>query len=275
MIYKIIFLCGILYFSYNTVIAQDYARANSFFNEGTDLYQEGRFEEAIESYNSAETIYLKLSKEKDLSAYTSLWRGIAYNSLFDYESAIIDLKKSIKKAIKQNLPDVMLSAYSYLADSYYSVDNWSDAYNTYESALKYTKKLNKIEYFPAIYDGLGNIEFAWGKYDAAEEFYSLAMEYAEKQNMQENIIKISIGFGRIEHDLSSYSEALLLTEKYSREGDRSICLYNIGLAYVYLNKLEEAIPFFENSINIKEKLRLSAIGKDRLDYLASEVHVYQ
>ncbi len=361
MIYKIFFLCGIFYFSLNTVIAQDYDRANSLFNEGTDFYQEGRIEEAIESYNSAETIYLKLSKEKDLSAYTSLWRGIAYNSLFDYESAIIDLKKSIKKAIKQNLPDVILSAYSYLADSYYSVDNWSDAYNTYESALKYTKKLNKFEFYPAIYDGLGNIEFAWGKYEAAEEFYTLAMEYAEKQNMQENIIKISIGFGRIEHarnnleesieiyetllnrsDISeskfyssilnslgtvyfysgevgtalqfyrqamisadlqgntiekirllihiggayhilekyedalySYSEALLLTEKYGREGDRSICLYNIGLAYVYLDKLEEAIPFFEKSINIKEKLRLSAEGRDRLDYLAAEVHVYQ
>ena len=72
MIYKILFLFGIFYFSYNPVIAQDYSRANSLFNEGTLLYQKGEFEDAIESYNNAESIYLKLGKEKDMSAYTSL-----------------------------------------------------------------------------------------------------------------------------------------------------------------------------------------------------------
>ena len=359
MIYKLVF--AFLFLSFSPLFAQDFSRANSLFNEGSVLYEEGKFVDAIESYNNAEEIYLKLSKEEDLSAYTSLWRGIAYNSLFEYESAIIDLKKSINKAMKQNIQDVLLSAWSYLADSYYSLDNWSDAYNTYDSALKYAKKLNKFEYFPALYEGLGNIEFAWGKYDTAEVFYNLALESAEKQNMQENIIKISIGFGRIEHArnnleesikiyktllqrpgiesslfyssivnslgtvyyysgevktalqyygqamisakengntieiirllihiggayhilekyedaLDSYSEALALTEIFDRQGDRSICLYNMGLAHVYLNSLKEAIPYFEKSIEIKETLRLSASGIDRLDYLSSEVHVYQ
>ena len=225
MIYKILFLCGIFYFSLNTVIAQDYSRANSLFNEGAVLYEEGKFKDAIESYNNAEEIYLKLSKDKDLSAYTSLWRGIAYNSLFDYESAIIDLKKSIKKAQKQNFPDVLLSAWSYLADSYYSVDNWSDAYNTYDSALKYAKKLNKSEYFPVIYEGLGNIEFAWGKYNAAENFYILAMEYAEKQNMQENIIKISIGFGLIEHAQNNLEESIKIYENLLNRSDISESIF--------------------------------------------------
>ncbi len=361
MIYKILLLCGIFYFSYNPVIAQDYSRANSLFNEGTLLYQKGDFEDAIESYNNAESIYIKLSKEKDLSDYTSLWRGIAYNSLFDYESAIIDFKKSIKKAIKQENINVLLSAWSYLADSYYSVDNWADAYDAYQSALKYAHRFNEDEYFPAIYDGLGNIEFAWGKYNDAERFYTIALKYAEQQKVEESIVKITIGFGKIEHArknlqkaveiyeallqrqgieksrfyisivnslgtvyfnlgkidtalqyynramfhaeeqgniieiirlyihiggafhileryedaLNSYNKALLLTEDYNREGDRSICLYNIGLAYVYLDKLEDAILFFRKSIDLKEKLRLTATGKDRLDYLASEVHVYQ
>ncbi|RLD30657.1 MAG: hypothetical protein DRI73_10070, partial [Bacteroidetes bacterium] len=361
MVRKILFLFIIFYFIYNPVIAQSYSKANSLFNKGTISYQEGYFADAIEFYNNAESIYLKLSKDQDLSAYTSLWRGIAYNSLFDYESAIIDLKKSIKKAMKQNYPDVVSTAYSYLADSYYSIDNWSDAYETWQSVLKYAQRFDQSEYFPAIYEGLGNVEFAWGKYNDAERYYTTALEYAEQQEVEESIIKINIGFGKIEHAknnlqksiliyeallqrpgienslfyisivnslgtvyfnlgkidialehynnamffaeeqediieiirlhihiggafhilgryndaLDSYNKALLLTENYSREGDRSICLFNIGLAYVYLNKLEESIPFFEESIDIKEKLRLSATGKDRLDYLAAEVHVYQ
>ncbi|MDA3938990.1 MAG: hypothetical protein PF693_06755 [Spirochaetia bacterium] len=209
MIYKI--LLFIVIFSiiiYNPLFAQDYNRANSLFNKGTFQYKEGHFEEAIDLYNSAEAIYLKLSQEKDLSAYTSLGRGLAYKSLFDYKSAIIDFKKSIKRTIKQEQLDVLLSAYSYLADSYYSVDNWAEAYETYEIGLKYALKNDDSEYFPNLYEGLGNIEFAWGKYTDAEGFYLLALQYAKEQKVEDSIIKIEIGFGRIEHARNNLNKAI-------------------------------------------------------------------
>jgi CHAT domain-containing protein/Tfp pilus assembly protein PilF len=359
MNYKIILLCTL--FLYSSLYADDYSRANALFEEGAQLYQEGSYKDALKFFIDAELIYNTLDKDQNLSAYTNLWSGITYKSLFDYNSAVSNLKKSIKQAAKQGLTEVLLSAYSNLADSYYSVDNWSDAYETYQTALKIALKNNGIQYYPVIYEGIGNIKFAWGKYDDAEASYNTAMIYAQQQNIEESIIKIKMGYAGIEHArnnlqssieiyeklldrpniiiskfyisiinslgtvyfksgkietaleyynqalslapdqenilekirlyihiggayhilekyedaLSFYSLALPLTELYNRDGDRSICLYNIGLAYFFLANFELAVSYFKDSIKIKEVLRLSAQGKDRLDYLTEEVHVYQ
>ena len=351
----------LIFFIISPLAGQDFNQAYRLFEQGSNAYNNGEYESAIELLNQSEVIFSQLSGSQNLTAYSSLWRGLAQYYLFRFMEAEADFNLAIDEAIKQGFNDIIVTAYIYLAHCAHSADNWAEANDKYHIALSYAIKYRLSAYFPGIYEGLGNVQYGWGKYDDAEQYYTLAMQYAEQQNAEQNIISLLIAFGKIHHareeynsaieqyeeilqrpniaesifyasifnslgmanfkllnnelalryyqqameiakkqnniveiirlhihiggiyhQLEKYTEAidqyftaLPLTEEYQREGDRSVCLYNIGVAYVYLEEYLKAIPSFEQSIEIKERLRLSATGQDRLDYLASEIHVYQ
>lgn len=336
-------------------------KADTQFQKGTELFQQGDYAGAIPLLQTAKELYELQPPSHDNSAYAALWKGIAYYYLFDYEKAIPELQAAVEKAKTQDFKDITLSATLHLANTYYAHDLWSQAYKLYNSVLILLEDSASIEYYPGVYEGLGNIDYAWGKYDSAEEYYLLALDYATRNGVEENIISLQISLGKIHHAryemdeaietylslldrpgitrsrfygsllnslgiayfqknepetaldyyykalkvakeqgnvmvelrllihiggalhiqgeysraLEFYQRALPLAEANQRVGDASVCLFNIGLAYNYLEDYNSAIPYFLRAIENKEKLRLSATGKDRLDYLAAEVHVYQ
>ncbi len=341
--------------------SEDFNQGYALFEKGVSSYNNGDFELAIDQFNQAEDIFSTLSGNLNLTAYTSLWRGLANYYLLNYDIAKVDFLLAIDEAIKKNYHDIIVSAYTYLAHSFYSIDNWSEAYDYYQKAFLHARRYKQLVYLPGIYEGLGNIELGWGRYDTALQNYNLSLEYAEQQQAEENIVKILISIGGVHHArndfnaaieqyeelllranislspfyctllnsigmayfglgnndqalvyyqqamdiaiqqdniieiirinihmggvyfrqnkfkkaLAAYEEALPLTEEYHRIADRSVCLFNIAQAQLYLGEHLLAIPFFEQSIALKEQLRLSASGRNRLDYLAAEVHVYQ
>ena len=84
MNYKFVLVLVFFSIFYFPVSSQGYKQANALFEEGTKMSLQGDFLEAIEFYNEAEAIFAGLSDKYNLSAYTSLWRGIARNSLYNY-----------------------------------------------------------------------------------------------------------------------------------------------------------------------------------------------
>jgi len=67
----------------------------------------------------------------------------------------------------------------------------------------------------------------------------------------------------------------LLPRSLGKEGDIAMDLNNIGSVYYSWGQYDKAIKHFEASIELKEKLRKTATGDVRRDYLASQIHTYQ
>jgi CHAT domain-containing protein len=142
--------------------------------------------------------------------------------------------------------------------------------------------LTKSRFYGSLLNSLGIAYFQKNEPDTALEYYHKALKIAKDlQNVIEELrLLIHIGGalhikGEYSKALEFYQRALPLAEANRRIGDASVCLFNIGVAYNYLEDYNSAIPYFLRAIENKEELRLSASGKDRLDYLAAEVHVYQ
>ncbi|MBV5330629.1 MAG: CHAT domain-containing protein, partial [Chlorobium sp.] len=81
-------------------------------------------------------------------------------------------------------------------------------------------------------------------------------------------------WGQYDKALKYYDEALAIERKLGHEGPVGVILNNIGAAYYILNQYGKAINSFKESIELEEKLRKTATGTARRDYLASVISAY-
>ena len=268
--YRLI-ICSLYILIFTAIIySQSLDEANNLFQQGATLFQQGSYDESIPYFIEAEEIYERQKKlEYDNSAYTSLWRGIARYYLYDYENAIIDFQSAIGKSKIKNDVDVLLSSSLHLANAYFAIDNWRDAYKIYLTTLTVIDKNKKVEYYPSVYESLGNIDFAWGKYDSAESYYLKALEHANNLGYRDNIINTKIALGRVYHARYDLDRAIETYDKLlENEGIVDSQYYptilnSLGIAYfekgesqIALNYYNQALPIVDKLNNFIEKIRL-------------------
>jgi tetratricopeptide (TPR) repeat protein len=68
---------------------------------------------------------------------------------------------------------------------------------------------------------------------------------------------------------------LAIEKKLGKEGEVATSLNNIGGVYYLQGEYKNAIKYFAESVKIIEKLRKTATGDIRRDYLASQLYTYQ
>jgi pentatricopeptide repeat protein len=82
-------------------------------------------------------------------------------------------------------------------------------------------------------------------------------------------------WGQHDKALDYFQQALELARKLGREADIALCLNNIGAVYYNQQKYPEAISYFVKSVELKERLRKTATGDVRREYLASQIYTYE
>ena len=82
-------------------------------------------------------------------------------------------------------------------------------------------------------------------------------------------------WGQHDKAIKYYEEALAIVKGLGMEAEVAIQLGNIGSVYYLQGKYKTAIKYYTESVKIKEKLRKTATGDIRRDYLASQVHIYE
>lgn len=235
---------------------------------------------AREAFENALSLAQKYSQDIYLMAiYESLGNIDAYRA--NYSSAQERYKTALEYAEHFESVDNILSIKSALAGLEYAQGNSDKAIELYTHLLDQPGIEQSVRHI-AILDQLGNVYATSGDLDNALKMYTSAGELALEKGDMIQIIRMYIHMGGIYHRqeryedaLASYVKALPLCDEYQRIGDKSVCLFNMGLAYDALAQTENAIKYMEQSVTLKEELRLSATGTDRLDYLASQIHVYQ
>jgi two-component system LytT family sensor kinase len=218
----------------------------------------------------------------------------AYMQSNNYQESLALAQSLIKKQLS---PFQEVEVYEILGDTYSAIDNTAKGIENYQKALaKATKHLIS----PKITDlnsKIADIYAKSGADDAAEEYYGNSLELSNRENKKraaQEKDKVADFYGKnlnFDKEIELRNLALEEINSIADEDDPEAAIgtlttqrqnYKIGNAYVSQEKYDEAIPFYERSIEeaeAKEDLvvkkdatrKLSELYRDRGDFdLAAE-----
>ncbi|UXE59078.1 MAG: tetratricopeptide repeat protein [Woronichinia naegeliana WA131] len=201
--------------------------AEKWFEQGYALYDEGRYKEAITSFDHA----LKI-KPDNHEAWNN--RGAALFNLGRLKEAISSYDNALK--IK---PDDHL-AWGYRGNALDDLGRNEEAITSYDNALK-IKPDDHLAWGcrgnPLV--NLGRIEEAIASFDQA---LKIKPDWHEAWYNRGNVL---LNLGRIEEAITSFDNALKFKpDKYEAWVNRGSALLNLG-------RLEEAITSFDNALKFK------------------------
>ncbi|MGB9716596.1 MAG: tetratricopeptide repeat protein [Thermodesulfovibrionales bacterium] len=224
----IVIFCVIIHFSCATGTVKNVEKANAHYQLGVSYLNENKLQMAYVEFQKA----IELDPDnKDV--YQAL--GIIYLNFDDLQRA----KDSFLKAV--NLDPNFSEAYNNLGVTYGKMGKWSEAINSFKSALK-----NPLYRTPEnAYGNLGNAYYRLGRIDDAIDNYKEALKRSP------------------DYYRSYYGLALCYNIK-GQYGDASNAFTKaVELDPLFGGDMEKAFRFFDNK-------RLTAKGeeaKDILDYL--------
>jgi tetratricopeptide (TPR) repeat protein len=200
--------------------------ANTYYNMGNALKDQGKLEEAIEAYNKALSI-----KPDHVDAYNNM--GNALKDQGKLEEAIEAYNKAL--AIT---PD-HAEAHSNMGNALQDQGKLEEAIEAYNKALS-IKPNNANTYY-----NMGNALKDQGKLEEAIEAYNKALsikpDHVDAYNNLGNALKDQ---GKLEEAIEAYNKALSIKPDYVD------AYYNIGNAFEEKHNLEEAIEAYNKALAI-------------------------
>ncbi|MDI1316943.1 tetratricopeptide repeat protein [Flavobacterium sp.] len=201
--------------SYKNGLARSYASLGVIFS------QEGNYYEAIENYEKALSLYIKIDQKSSISkAYNNI--GIVYKSRRNNKKAIEYFKKALKiqeEIGEQTLPVTMTN----IGVIYFEDNNLSQAYSYYIKAEKLFKTTQNTRGLALLYNYFGD--------------YYIKMKAREKAEIH-------------------YKTALDLYESLQNKFGASLALYNLGALYYNQQKYTEAMPLATKSLAYANELQI-------------------
>jgi CHAT domain-containing protein/tetratricopeptide (TPR) repeat protein len=241
----------------------------------------GKYDKALEYYLQALEIGKRLGDEAGVAIRLSNI-GMVYKSWGKYDKALEYYLQALE--IGKRLGDEAGVA-TYLNNIGLVYDSWGKydkALEYYLQALEIDKRLGAEAEVAIDLNNIGNVYDSWGKYDKALEYYLQALEIGKRLGAEANVATYlnNIGlvyksWGKYDKALEYYLQALEIGKRLGVEAGVAICLNNIGSLYHTLHKDTLAIPFLTQSVALLEKLRKTATGDVRRDYLESQIGTYQ
>lgn len=212
------------------VLSKDPSVLEALYILGNIYFRQHEYEKAIEEYKKALAIK---------SDYYEAILGLAttYKQMGKIEEAIVGLKHLMELDPKDTKPLL------HLADIYIEKDELDLAQNYLESAVA----LNPDS--PVFHNKLGAIYLKKKMYDLAEKEIRKALSFERHiplQNAHFNLALLHEARGKINLAIAEYRKEQEVSP-YNYKPD-----FNLGLLYLKLRKIEEAIKEFNNCIEKKE-----------------------
>jgi tetratricopeptide (TPR) repeat protein len=199
-----------------------------------------------------------------------------YNELHYYNDAYIDIAK--KALFKPNVTKKLrydyllgLAAGYHNKGVFYGFDAKLDSseYSLKKSIEIYTYLHNEVE-LPQVFVALGSIYVNQGNYSAAIELYYKALQLFEKNKSYEGMGYAQINIAQIYHLQDNYVAAIkFLTSAYENYEKGSAimgmmdCIDKLFVAYIFLDKNNEAIEIVEKGINLIEKSPIDSMSVEQ------------
>ncbi|HBX52705.1 MAG: hypothetical protein A2275_00140 [Bacteroidetes bacterium RIFOXYA12_FULL_35_11] len=248
---------------------------------GGCYYQVGQFDKAIDNFQRGLKVNRKLNNEMAIA--TSLNNvGMVYKAWGNFDKALEFYQQALEIDQKNNDKAGMSTDFNNIGSAYYNKGMNDKALEFYRKALKLDGELQNPEKMAIRFNNIAGVYQDMKKYKDALEYYSNAFEiYNKAENMKgigsciNNLASLYQSWKNYPKALDAYFDALKLDSAMQNQPGISDRLNNIGLVYMLDKKYNDAINYFNKSIDLKEKLRLTAPSDIRRDYLAKQINTYQ
>jgi len=265
------------------VFAQSHQLTDEYWNKAQELGKQGKYLEAAKMFEkSAQAEKTSSAPRMEGLASVLTWTGYYYYLVGQYDKAIKYYEEALatfKKLGQESSVAILLSNIGLV---YKSWGQYDKAIKYYEEALATFKKLGQEGSVAASLSNIGNACYSWGQYDKALEYYEEGLVIDKRLGKEDRIATFLNNIGGVYSDWGQYDkaleyheEALAIARKLGLESGIATCLNNIGWNYGSQGKYKTAIKYYTESVKIKEKLRKTATGDIRRDYLASQIGTYQ
>lgn len=255
--------------------------ATTYNNIGMFYNSLGQFDKAIEYYNQAISIY-DASGNIISKAITLNNIGGVYNSWGRFDNAMFYFDQALDIQKKYGDKSEIARMLNNTGGVYESWGEYDKAMENYAQSLNIYRESGEKSQMATVLNNIGKINNVWGYFDVALQNYNSAMdiynELGEKSRIAATLNNIA-GIYNItqQYDIAinKYSGSLKIRRNLGEKKGIALTLYNISTAYIVMGQYKKAIEYLSESVEILEKLRKTASGDIRRDYLASQIHAYQ
>jgi CHAT domain-containing protein len=186
--------------------AQEASPADQLMKDGSQAYQHGDFEQAVERWTSAEATYEKsAARPEQIDALIRL--SEAYQSLGRYRTAAIRLDQA--KVLAADRDDALLTIRILwrTGSLYQAGGQHAEAERSLQESLRLAKTLPQDALIAAILNDLGNLAASQGKFADALAAYHESFQTAQAASMKLLAATSQVNAARVSVPLKQYRES--------------------------------------------------------------------
>lgn len=241
----------------------------------------GEYDRAVEYFQEALSITEAQGWEADTATILNNI-GLIYMSWAKYRTAEEYFNRALDLAEKIGNPDTISLYTGNLGLLAIKEEAYQQALPYLEEALEIEKKIGNRSKMAITFNNMGVVYHSLNEFEKAVEYYDKARAIAEElgeESLQisyrNNIAQLYQEQGKFQEAIDIYLKIIPLAEA-ANEGEGLTTMYtNLGATYYEAGQYEKAAPYFRRSVDMLEKLRLTAPGAIRRDYLDKQIHNYQ
>jgi CHAT domain-containing protein/tetratricopeptide (TPR) repeat protein len=248
---------------------------------GAVYYATGLYDLAENAFRRALDIDKALDIQLNVvSVSTSL--GRLYQAWGRYDQALDLYRSSLEAAQRLGVPDQELAALHLIGSVHAAQGRYDIALEQYDKALAMAELSGNPASKLPVLDSLGSAHFQLRSFEKAESYYRAALDLAQRLGLKDMEGREMIHLGGVNQVSGNRQNALLLynaavqaCHAAGSKADEATALNNLGTLFIDMRSWDRAEAPLLQAIAIKEQLRATALGRDRMDFLASQVSSYR
>jgi len=236
------------------------AEADRLLQQGTEQYQSMQLEDAIASWQQAQTIYRELQDPYNEGAtFNNI--GLAYIGLGNNNEGIKAYEQSLAIARSTNNRQMEVNALANLGRAADALHDYTQALEFYQEALPIARELKNRLGEGSIATGIALAYQLLGNYQKASEFYLLMLAVARELNDPVTEATALAHLGIVHQALSDYPKAaqfleerLALSQILNNKDSDRVILGILGNVYHSMGNYPKAIERMQQSLALAEEL---------------------
>lgn len=234
--------------------------ATELYKEGSDLYDRGRFQEALFKLQKALEIVRKNGdREGEMVVLSRLGRTL--DNLKQYDRALEVYQQALaiaRQTSKRQIEGVILD---YIGRVYQNTGDLAKALNFQQQALEIFRQINNSESSAIVLGNIGKIYHYQKQYDRALEAYQQTLViFRQLNNRQgEGVMLDYIGTiynsqGQYQKAMDFHEQALTIFKQIGNRRSQAIVMSNIGEVFANLDRREKAVESLEQALALFQEV---------------------
>ena len=246
------------------VLSQTTASAESFLNQGEEMYAKGDYKEAILQFKKCVTLFTKSGNNQLLGkTYNNL--GRTFSQIGKSEEALTNYLLSIAISKKRNDSLSIAKTYKNIGALYEEQNDFVKALQHYDNSFEIAKKMNNLSLMADCQNNMGVVYEQQLKYKKALKMYSNALEIYKSKADEQKISMVLNNLAIVQKYLKNYPEsiknyksALVLSEKLGDKFMVAANQNNLGNVYALTGNYTKSLELCQlananaKAIDVKE-----------------------